>query len=652
MTNQDNRSKDAADDPSAGSGQDLRQKAEALARERAARTPEDGKALSPEEIRKTIHELRVHQIELEMQNEELRTGQVEIEAGRDRYYDLYDLAPVGYCTLSEHGVILEANLTAAALLGTTRGLLVKQPFSRFIFKEDQDSYYLHRKILSETGEPRECELRLVKPDGALIWAHLTATAAQAEDGAPVCLCVISDITECKIAEDALQESERFSRNLIKSMGDGFSILDEKGVHIDVNPAFCRMTGFTPEELIGSGPPHPYWPEEEYGRIQIVFSRMMKEDFVNSELIFKRKNGERFPVIVTPSKVEDAREGVIRYFATVKDITERKQAEEALRESEARFRHLLQSVPNISVQGYGPDGTTRYWNEASEHLYGYTAQEAIGRNLIDLIIPTEMRGEVEQAMQQMAETGQQIPASEMSLMRKDGSRVSVFSSHATLQIPGQAPELFCMDIDITERKRAEDKLRDSELFFHTTINSLKGHICVLDETGKIVLTNQAWDDFAIANSADPQCVSEGVNYLSVCDSVTGPDLEMAGSCSRGIRAVLSGDSPQFSMEYPCHSPTEKRWFLGNVSPLQKKDSRWAVISHENITERKQAEEKMAEHLHELQRWYDVMLDREGRVIKLKREVNELLVRAGEPPRYSSAAAGGPDGMPGDSPPLKD
>jgi PAS domain S-box-containing protein len=526
MTNQDNRSKDAADDPSAGSGQDLRQKAEALARERAARTPEDGKALSPEEIRKTIHELRVHQIELEIQNEELRTAQAQIEAGRDRYFDLYDLAPVGYCTLSKQGVILEANLTAATLLGRAHGGLIKQPISRFILKEDQDIYYLHRKKLLETAELQECDLRLVKPDGVRFWAHLKGTVAQADDGSPLCRVVLSDITE------------------------------------------------------------------------------------------------------------------------------RKQAEEALRASEARFRHLFQSVPNIAVQGYGPNGTTRYWNEASEHLYGYTAQEAIGRNFIDLIIPTEMRGEVEQAIQQMAETGQQIPASEMSLLRKDGSRVSVFSSHATLQIPGQAPELFCMDIDITERKRAEDKLRDSELFFHTTINSLKGHICVLDETGKIVLTNQAWDDFAIANSADPQCVSEGVNYLSVCDSVTGPDLEMAGSCSRGIRAVLSGDSPQFSMEYPCHSPTEKRWFLGNVSPLQKKDSRWAVISHENITERKQAEEKMAEHLHELQRWYDVMLDREGRVIKLKREVNELLVRAGEPPRYSSAAAGGPDGMPGDSPPLKD
>jgi PAS domain S-box-containing protein len=204
MTNQDNRRKDAAD---------LRQKAEALAREQASRTPEDSVAISPEETRKTLHELQVHQIELEMQNEELRTAQAQIEAGRARYFDLYDLAPVGYCTLSEQGVILEANLTTATLLGTARGTLVKQPISRFIVKDDQDIYYLHRKRLFETGEPQECELRLVKSDGALFWTHLTETAAQTEDGAPVCRVVISDINERKLAEE---KSEKLQAQLTQA----------------------------------------------------------------------------------------------------------------------------------------------------------------------------------------------------------------------------------------------------------------------------------------------------------------------------------------------------------------------------------------------------------------------------------------------------
>ncbi|MDZ7760734.1 MAG: ATP-binding protein [Desulfovermiculus sp.] len=158
----------------------------------------------PEELQQKLHELRVHQIELEMQNEELRKAQEEIEESRARYFDLYDLAPVGYCTLSEKGLIQEANLTAATMLGVNRAALVKEPISRFILKEDQDNYYLHHKKLFKTGEAQECELRLLKPDGRFFWGHLTETAAQAEDGAPVCRVVLIDITERKQAEEALR----------------------------------------------------------------------------------------------------------------------------------------------------------------------------------------------------------------------------------------------------------------------------------------------------------------------------------------------------------------------------------------------------------------------------------------------------------------
>ena len=158
---------------------DLRRRAEQQARARAVpRAGDPATGLSPEEARQTLHELRVHQIELEMQNEELRRAQVELDASRARYFDLYDLAPVGYCTLSEQGLILEANLTAATLLGVPRGALVKQPITRFILAEDQDIYYLHRKRLFETGAPQACELRMVRKDGAPFWAHLEATAAR------------------------------------------------------------------------------------------------------------------------------------------------------------------------------------------------------------------------------------------------------------------------------------------------------------------------------------------------------------------------------------------------------------------------------------------------------------------------------------------
>ena len=160
----------------------LRQKAEAHFREREALSTEKLDSLSPESMRTILHELRVHQIELEMQNDELRRAQEELDASRARYFDLYDLAPVGYITASEAGLVLEANLTAATLLGLIRSTLVKQPLSRVLFQEDQDIYYKHRQQLFETGEPQQCELRMVKQDGSTFWAHLSATAAQDEAG--------------------------------------------------------------------------------------------------------------------------------------------------------------------------------------------------------------------------------------------------------------------------------------------------------------------------------------------------------------------------------------------------------------------------------------------------------------------------------------
>jgi two-component system, cell cycle sensor histidine kinase and response regulator CckA len=214
------RSTDLTGAPEAEAAQALRRRAEALADEAAGGKPENVEVLSPETVRRALHELRVHQIELEMQNEELRRTQEQLEVSRARYFDLYDLAPVGYFTLSENGLILEANLTAATLLGVARGALVKQPLSRFILREDQEIYYLYRKALVETGAPQAWELRMLKKDGAPIWVRVEATTAKDVDGALVCRAVMSDITENKRAEDERTKLEVQNRQLQKAEGLG------------------------------------------------------------------------------------------------------------------------------------------------------------------------------------------------------------------------------------------------------------------------------------------------------------------------------------------------------------------------------------------------------------------------------------------------
>jgi diguanylate cyclase (GGDEF)-like protein/PAS domain S-box-containing protein len=161
--------------------QSLYQRAEQAFREKALVTPDDNLDItSPHSTRQILHELQVFQIELEMQNDELRKSQLELDKSRARYFVLYDLAPVGYCSLNKHGEILETNLTLTQLLGETKSSLLKRPLNRLVYPEDADIFYLYRKQLLHGNETLSCELRMVKPDGSHFWVRLQ-TAATADD---------------------------------------------------------------------------------------------------------------------------------------------------------------------------------------------------------------------------------------------------------------------------------------------------------------------------------------------------------------------------------------------------------------------------------------------------------------------------------------
>ena len=156
----------------------LRRRAEAVAQSYLSEESRGDKTLSSVQAQKTLHELRVHQIELEMQNEELRQAQTCLALERERYFHLYDLAPVGYVSLSEQGLILQANLTAAKLLGSSRQQLIHRPFSQFIATQHQDSYYLQRKQLLASRQAQSFDLQMVAGEARPFWASLIASVVQ------------------------------------------------------------------------------------------------------------------------------------------------------------------------------------------------------------------------------------------------------------------------------------------------------------------------------------------------------------------------------------------------------------------------------------------------------------------------------------------
>jgi diguanylate cyclase (GGDEF)-like protein/PAS domain S-box-containing protein len=184
--------------------QELRHRAEKIAHIKDNIPLCDCEGLNLEQSQKLLQELQVHQIEFALQNEELRATQAELEESRTQYFDLFDLAPVGYLTLNEEGLIVLANSTASTLLGVACSSLLKTRFTNQILRDDQDIYLHHKKKLFESKTPQDCELRMIKSDGRAFWAHLQTTAVTDEAGKPANRIVITDITERKKAEEELR----------------------------------------------------------------------------------------------------------------------------------------------------------------------------------------------------------------------------------------------------------------------------------------------------------------------------------------------------------------------------------------------------------------------------------------------------------------
>ncbi|MBL0166296.1 MAG: CHASE3 domain-containing protein [Propionivibrio sp.] len=309
------------------------------------------------------HALEVQQVELEMQNEELIQSQAALETSRLRYFDLYDLSPVGYCTLSESaansGLILEANLTAATLLGVARGTLVGQAFTRFISREGADTFYLLRKKLGETGAAPPCELQMVRQDGTPFWVRLEATATQ-DDSGSVTRIVISDISSRKQVEEALYKAGALQRAIFNSANFSSIATDASGVIQIFNVGAERMLGYAAIDVVNKITPADISdPQEVIERAQALSVELERPIAPGFEaLVFKasrgiediyeltciRKDGSRFPALVSVTALRDAQNSIIGYLLIGTDNTARKRVEA----ERARLDQVLQDK-NVELE---------------------------------------------------------------------------------------------------------------------------------------------------------------------------------------------------------------------------------------------------------------------------------------------------------------
>ncbi|MBK5964772.1 GGDEF domain-containing protein [Thiocystis minor] len=320
----------------AQSPQDLRQRAEVKlsSRERPAGagpgTAAGDNPLMPETYERLLHELQVHQLELEMQNDELRHAQEALEISRARYFDLFDLAPVGYLTLNEAGLIEEANLTAASLLGIPRTDLIGRPLTRCIHPDDRDAYYSCRNRLWSSGERQAGELRLSHENGQPVWVRLeTSLSRNATNEHAIWRVILSDITERKRTEQELLDTLRL--RLMSEIAElTFWEWNPNTDEVIFPPAWRRQTGYRPDELPTrldewAGLLHP--EDCEPVLLNLTGFVEMPENACELQYRLRRKDGVYRWFVARPKAIQDAAGTVERVLLVQQDVTGRKQAED-------------------------------------------------------------------------------------------------------------------------------------------------------------------------------------------------------------------------------------------------------------------------------------------------------------------------------------
>ena len=444
----------------------LRQRAEVAFRGTVATLPAcPPPPLTLEAARTMLHELQVHQIELEMQNEELRQTQAQLEVSRASYFDFYNLAPVGYCTVSETGLILEANLPLATRLGVALvgapDALLTQPFTHFIFKEDQDVFYFLRQRLLTSGQPQTCELRLGPPAGPHFWVQLAATAFPQADGATVLRLVLSDITDAKQAEAALREShDLFAQFIQHSPIYAYikTVTPTASRVLHASDSFQLLVRRSGAELVGQSMTEMF-PADLAAQITADDWTVVARGEVVKRL--EDFNGRHYATVKFPI-VQGGRTLLGGYTV---DITNRVQAEVALRESETKFRNeksfnqlLLDTSPALIV-GIGFDGKTLMMNQALLETLEYTAAEVRGTDYLTTFVPPEDRRLLAEIFQRVIQEKGTVVTTNRILSKSGQTYLVEWHGRKVADEAVDLGFFVGVGIDITARKLAEGALHE-------------------------------------------------------------------------------------------------------------------------------------------------------------------------------------------------
>ncbi|HOX38948.1 MAG TPA: PAS domain S-box protein [Candidatus Brocadiia bacterium] len=309
----------------------------------------------------------------------------------------------------------------------------------------------------------------------------------------------------------------------------------------------------------------------------------------AEAVNAMKSGAADYIVKSPQSLQDMPIAAERALREWENVRERDRAESALRESEGKYRTLVETAGE-GIVTITREGRLLFLNAQAAQGLGGKPEDFIGRNIMELIPPEQLTGLLA-IRDELLGAGKRTTV-EFSVTLGGEEKWFRTSIQPIKDENGEFSSLLAIATDITDIKRAEKALRESELFLRSVLDGLSANIAIVNEAGEIIAVNKAWRNFVRENPPVTINVCEGADYLNVCDSAQGPDAGTAMEFAAGIRDVLAGRAARFEKEYSCHSPTEERWFIGRVTKFPGDGPPKAVIAHENITARRKAEDALA------------------------------------------------------------
>ena len=425
--------------------------------------------------------------------------------------------------------------------------------------------------------------------------------------------ILRDNTERREAEN----NKALLASIVESSDAAIMAISTAGFILSWNPGACALFGYAADDAVGKHLSMLLTRERLDELADRINQAPQGRTVSQYETLCKHKDGSRIQVWITGSPIKNSSGEVVAICAIIRDITDRKRIEEALRESEDRFRVMADECPAV-MWTTDAKGELLFINRAYRESFGTTCEDLEGGKWELLIHPEDAR-EYAEGFQRAVHDHLAFNG-EARIRRADGVW-RWFNSCADVRFSATNEFLGHVGLttDVTERKQAEQALRESQEFAQSTVDDLSSNICVLDETGTVIAVNRRWKDFGQANQKE--CLGEvyastsgcdsfgiGANYLAVCDRAEGEEADEAAEFANGVRSVLRGESVGHSQEYACDSPQEKRWFIAKVNRFSFNGQLRIVVEHIDITERKQAEQalksseekfrQIAENIHEV------------------------------------------------------